>query len=131
MSTASQSAATPTRIASALSRRLALHREDGVAALRELVGLALCVGQALDELGAQRGARHDVIDEHLGGELVDVHVLRVLVAQDVDVYKLASEMLVDDIVPGASLRAELIKRLAHAESKAHEFPQRRNAVFPV
>src|SRR5436309_1393280 len=52
-------------------------------------------------------------------------------AQDVDVYKLASEMLVDDIVPGASLRAELIKRLAHAESKAHEFPQRRNAVFPV
>src|SRR5438874_2330719 len=52
-------------------------------------------------------------------------------AQDVDVYKLASEMLVDDIVPGASLRAELMKRLAYAESKAHEFPQRRNAVFPV
>src|SRR5438094_151712 len=52
-------------------------------------------------------------------------------AQDVDVYKLASEMLVDDIVPGASLRAELIKRLAYAESKVHEFPQRRNAVFPV
>ncbi|HZF05491.1 MAG TPA: carboxyl transferase domain-containing protein, partial [Patescibacteria group bacterium] len=52
-------------------------------------------------------------------------------AQDVDVYKLASEMLVDDIVPGASLRAELVKRLAYAESKAHEFPQRRNGVFPV
>ena len=48
-----------------------------------------------------------------------------------DVYKLASEMLVDDIVPGASLRAELVKRLAYAESKAHEFPQRRNGVFPV
>jgi len=52
-------------------------------------------------------------------------------AQDVDVYKLASEMLVDDIVPGASLRAELVKRLAYAESKAHEFPPRRNGVFPV
>src|SRR5690349_9496185 len=52
-------------------------------------------------------------------------------AQDVDVYKLASEMLVDDIVPGSSLRAELVKRLAYAESKAHEFPQRRNGVFPV
>src|SRR5881227_1285107 len=52
-------------------------------------------------------------------------------AQDVDVYKLASEMLVDDIVPGASLRAELVKRLAYAESKVHEFPQRRNGVFPV
>jgi acetyl-CoA carboxylase carboxyltransferase component len=52
-------------------------------------------------------------------------------AQDVDIYKLASEMLVDDIVPGSSLRAELVKRLAYAESKAHEFPQRRNGVFPV
>src|SRR5438477_273438 len=52
-------------------------------------------------------------------------------AQDVDVYKLASEMLVDDIVPGASLRAELVKRLAYAESKVHEFPQRRNGLFPV
>jgi acetyl-CoA carboxylase carboxyltransferase component len=51
--------------------------------------------------------------------------------QDVDVYKLASEMLVDDIVPGSALRAELIKRLAYAESKAHTFPARRNGVFPV
>jgi len=52
-------------------------------------------------------------------------------AQDVDIYKLASEMLVDDIVPGSGLRDELIKRLAYAESKAHEFPQRRNGVYPV
>jgi acetyl-CoA carboxylase carboxyltransferase component len=52
-------------------------------------------------------------------------------AQDVDIYKLASEMLIDDIVPGSSLRDELIKRLTYAESKAHEFPQRRNGVLPV
>jgi acetyl-CoA carboxylase carboxyltransferase component len=52
-------------------------------------------------------------------------------AQDVDVYKLASEMLVDDIVPGSALRDELIKRLAYTESKAHDFPPRRNAVYPV
>ena len=52
-------------------------------------------------------------------------------AQDVDVYKLASEMLVDDIVPGSALRAELIKRLAYAETKVHEFPPRRNPVLPV
>jgi acetyl-CoA carboxylase carboxyltransferase component len=52
-------------------------------------------------------------------------------AEDVDVYKLASEMLIDDIVPGAALRAELVKRLAYAESKVHEFPQRRNGVYPV
>jgi acetyl-CoA carboxylase carboxyltransferase component len=52
-------------------------------------------------------------------------------AADVDVYKLASEMLVDDIVAGSALRDELIKRLTYAESKVHEFPQRRNGVYPV
>jgi acetyl-CoA carboxylase carboxyltransferase component len=52
-------------------------------------------------------------------------------AKDVDVYKLASEMLVDDIVPGSTLRAELIKRLGYAESKAQVFPPRRNPVLPV
>jgi acetyl-CoA carboxylase carboxyltransferase component len=52
-------------------------------------------------------------------------------AADVDVYKLASEMLIDDIVPGSRLRAELIKRLAYAQTKAHDFPQRRNGVYPV
>jgi hypothetical protein len=40
-------------------------------------------------------------------------------------------MLVDDIVPGSALRDELIKRLAYTESKAHDFPPRRNAVYPV
>jgi acetyl-CoA carboxylase carboxyltransferase component len=52
-------------------------------------------------------------------------------AADVDIYKLASEMLVDDIVPGSALRAELIKRLAYADTKVQEFPQRRNGVYPV
>ncbi|MBI3636437.1 MAG: acyl-CoA carboxylase subunit beta [Candidatus Rokubacteria bacterium] len=52
-------------------------------------------------------------------------------AEDVDIYRLASEMLVDDIVAGSQLRAELIKRLGYAESKAHEFPARRNGVYPV
>jgi acetyl-CoA carboxylase carboxyltransferase component len=52
-------------------------------------------------------------------------------AQDVDTYKLASEMLIDDIVPGSALRGELIKRLAYADTKAHEFPPRRNGVYPV
>jgi acetyl-CoA carboxylase carboxyltransferase component len=52
-------------------------------------------------------------------------------ARDVDIHKLASEMLVDDIVPGGALRDELIKRLAFAQSKVQEFPQRRNGVYPV
>ena len=51
--------------------------------------------------------------------------------KDVDTYKLASEMLIDDIVPGSALRDELVKRLTYAETKAHEFPPRRNGVFPV
>ncbi len=52
-------------------------------------------------------------------------------AQDLDIYKLASEMLVDGIVGGFELRDELIKRLAYAESKQVEFPPRRNPVLPV
>jgi len=52
-------------------------------------------------------------------------------ARDVDVYKLASEMLVDGIIAGSELRGELIKRLAYAESKRLEFPLRRNPVTPV
>src|SRR5947207_7930935 len=44
-------------------------------------------------------------------------------ARDVDIHKLASEMLVDDIVPGGTLRDELIKRLAFAQSKVQEFPR--------
>jgi len=52
-------------------------------------------------------------------------------AEDVDIYKLASEMLVDGIVSGGELRDELIKRLTFAESKQHAFPPRRNPVPPV
>jgi acetyl-CoA carboxylase carboxyltransferase component len=52
-------------------------------------------------------------------------------ARDVDIYKLASQMLVDDIVPGSHLRAELIKRLAYADTKLQEFPPRRNGFYPV
>ena len=51
--------------------------------------------------------------------------------QDVDIYKLASEMLVDGIVGGSELRDELIRRLAYAESKQLDFPPRRNPVLPV
>ncbi|HJR01054.1 MAG TPA: acyl-CoA carboxylase subunit beta [Methylomirabilota bacterium] len=52
-------------------------------------------------------------------------------ARDVDIYKLASEMLVDGIVGGSELRDELIKRLGFAQSKQLEFPPRRNPVQPV
>jgi len=51
--------------------------------------------------------------------------------QDVDIYKLASEMLVDGIIAGSELRGELMKRLEYAQSKQLEFPPRRNPVLPV
>jgi acetyl-CoA carboxylase carboxyltransferase component len=51
--------------------------------------------------------------------------------RDVDIYKLASEMLVDGIVGGSELREELIRRLGFAETKQVEFPPRRNPVPPV
>ena len=60
-----------------------------------------------------------------------VRTKRAEYARDVDVYKLASEMLVDDVVPGSRLRAELVKRLGYAETKCHAFPPRHNAVYPV
>ncbi len=50
---------------------------------------------------------------------------------DIDIFKLASEMVVDEIVPGSQLRAELIKRLAYTDTKQAEFPPRRNSVYPV
>jgi acetyl-CoA carboxylase carboxyltransferase component len=52
-------------------------------------------------------------------------------SRDVDIHKLASEMLVDGIVAGSELRDELIKRLAYAATKRQEFPARRNPVVPV
>jgi methylmalonyl-CoA decarboxylase subunit alpha len=52
-------------------------------------------------------------------------------ARDVDVYKLASQMLIDDIVPGTHIRAELIKRLTYADTKLQDFPPRRNGIYPV
>ncbi len=51
--------------------------------------------------------------------------------EDVDIYKLASDMLVDGIVAGSELRAELSRRLTYAQSKQLEFPPRRNPVLPV
>jgi acetyl-CoA carboxylase carboxyltransferase component len=51
--------------------------------------------------------------------------------KDIDVYRLASEMFVDTVVPPSELRGELIRRLAHAESKVQRFPPRRNGVYPV
>jgi acetyl-CoA carboxylase carboxyltransferase component len=51
--------------------------------------------------------------------------------KDIDVFRLASEMFVDAVVPPAELRTELITRLGYASTKQHRFPPRRNGVYPV
>jgi len=51
--------------------------------------------------------------------------------KDIDVYRLASEMVVDAVVPPSELRGELIRRLAYAAGKQQAAPARRNGVYPV
>ncbi len=52
-------------------------------------------------------------------------------AEDIDLLHLASELVIDAIVEPEQLRADLIRRFAHAESKRREWPAKRNPVTPV
>jgi acetyl-CoA carboxylase carboxyltransferase component len=51
--------------------------------------------------------------------------------RDIDIVRLASEMVVDAIVEPAELRGELIRRFAHARGKDRQFSRRRHGVSPV
>jgi acetyl-CoA carboxylase carboxyltransferase component len=51
--------------------------------------------------------------------------------KDIDLYRLASELVIDAIVEPDALRAELIARFALYESKEPVFPNRKHGVFPV
>jgi acetyl-CoA carboxylase carboxyltransferase component len=50
---------------------------------------------------------------------------------DIDIMKLASEMVIDAVVPGDRLRAELVERFARLEGKRHRRPDRKHIVPPV
>jgi methylmalonyl-CoA decarboxylase subunit alpha len=50
---------------------------------------------------------------------------------DVDLYRLASELVVDAVVDFGDLRAELIRRLELAGGKDRAFSARRHGVPPV
>ena len=50
--------------------------------------------------------------------------------QDIDVLRLASELVVDDVVEPADLRGELIRRFAAAAGKDRSFSRRRHGVTP-
>src|SRR5580704_13431858 len=62
--------------------------------------------------------------------------LRTEYAEDIDILHLASELVVDAVIEPAELRAELIRRLAHAKRKRRDgapagAPAKRNPVTPV
>jgi acetyl-CoA carboxylase carboxyltransferase component len=52
-------------------------------------------------------------------------------AADIDILHLGSELVVDAVVEGADLRAELIRRFEVAASKNRDFARRRNPVTPA
>jgi methylmalonyl-CoA decarboxylase subunit alpha len=51
--------------------------------------------------------------------------------KDIDIYRLASEMIIDGIIPANSLRNELITRFDAYMSKYLVFTQRKHPVYPV
>lgn len=50
---------------------------------------------------------------------------------DIDIYRLASELIVDGIVSGSQLREELIRRFQAYEGKEMTFSRRKHPVYPV
>lgn len=51
--------------------------------------------------------------------------------KDIDIYRLASELIIDGIVAPDELRNELIQRFAAYESKQMVFSERKHPVYPV
>ena len=57
--------------------------------------------------------------------------LRAEYESDIDVLRLAGELVVDDVVEPEDLRAELIRRFAAARGKDRSFSRRRHGITPV
>jgi len=76
---------------------------------------------------------YNKIQEIPAGPERDAHVakLRDEYKQDIDLVKLASELVVDMIVPANELRGELVKRFAVYEKKREARPARKHMVPPV
>jgi acetyl-CoA carboxylase carboxyltransferase component len=51
--------------------------------------------------------------------------------EDVDLYKLASNLIVDDVVEPEALRGELVKRFRAYATRVSPRPQRKHTVPPV
>jgi methylmalonyl-CoA decarboxylase subunit alpha len=66
-----------------------------------------------------------------GERAAETQRLRVEYEADIDVLRLASELVVDDVVEPEDLRAQLIRRFAAARGKDRSFSRRRHGVTPV
>jgi acetyl-CoA carboxylase carboxyltransferase component len=51
--------------------------------------------------------------------------------RDIDILRLASELVIDDVIEPADLRGELIRRFAAAAGKDRSFSRRRHGITPV
>jgi acetyl-CoA carboxylase carboxyltransferase component len=60
-----------------------------------------------------------------------VEKLRAEYEEDIDIVRLAGELVVDAIVEPADLRGELVRRFAAARGKDRDFSRRRHGVTPV
>ncbi|RKD24085.1 carboxylase [Ammoniphilus oxalaticus] len=56
---------------------------------------------------------------------------RIEYQEDIDIYRLASELIIDGIVSGEQLRGELIQRFKVYEDKQVHFTDRKRPVYPV
>jgi acetyl-CoA carboxylase carboxyltransferase component len=61
----------------------------------------------------------------------EVERLRTEYAADIDILRLASEMVVDAVVAPEDLRGELVRRFALAAGRRREWPARHNPITPV
>jgi acetyl-CoA carboxylase carboxyltransferase component len=87
-------------------------------------------------MGAQAAVNavfYNKIQEIPAGPDRDAHVasLREAYKADIDLMKLASEMVVDAVVPGDRLRGEIALRLSRAERKHPPRPPKKHLVAPV
>jgi acetyl-CoA carboxylase carboxyltransferase component len=52
-------------------------------------------------------------------------------SRDIDIFRLAGELIVDHVLPGSALREELCRRFTQYEGKAEPFSRRKHGVYPV
>jgi acetyl-CoA carboxylase carboxyltransferase component len=60
-----------------------------------------------------------------------IEMLRQEYREDIDIHKLASELVIDAIVPGDGLRDELIRRLQYMGDKQDQRYPKKHCVYPV